>query len=86
MKYFITIMVLIFSCSAFSAAKWDEAGCGRIEAGVGQLIGASESMRGLSEAAGRDGDYEGEEELRNRQMDYLEQAENWSSIYSAFCK
>jgi hypothetical protein len=43
-------------------------------------------MRGLSEAAGRDGDYEGEEELRKRQMDYLEQAENWSSIYSAFCK
>ena len=86
MKYLITIMVFIFSCSAFSAAKWDEAGCGRIEAGVGQLIGASESMRGLSEAAGRDGDYEGEEELRNRQMDYLEQAENWSSIYSAFCK
>jgi len=86
MKYLITTMIFIFSCSAFSAAKWDEAGCGRIEAGVGQLIGASESMRGLSEAAGRDGDYEGEEELRNRQMDYLEQAENWSSIYSAFCK
>ena len=86
MKYLITTMIFIFSCSAFSAAKWDEAGCGRIEAGVGQLIGASESMRGLSEAAGRDGDYEGEEELRNRQMDYLEHAENWSSIYSAFCK
>ena len=86
MKYLITTMIFIFSCSSFSAAKWDEAGCGRIEAGVGQLIGASESMRGLSEAAGRDGDYEGEEELRNRQMDYLEQAENWSSIYSAFCK
>ena len=86
MKYLITTMIFIFSCSAFSAAKWDEAGCGRIEAGVGQLIGASESMRGLSEAAGRDGDYEGEEELRNRQMDYLEQAENWASIYSAFCK
>ena len=86
MKYLITTMIFIFSCSAFSAAKWDEAGCGRIEAGVGQLIGASESMKGLSEAAGRDGDYEGEEELRNRQMDYLEQAENWSSIYSAFCK
>tara|TARA_B100001179_G_scaffold151654_1_gene110262 strand:- start:74 stop:334 length:261 start_codon:yes stop_codon:yes gene_type:complete len=86
MKYLITTMIFIFSCSAFSAAKWDEAGCGRIEAGVGQLIGVSESMRGLSEAAGRDGDYEGEEELRNRQMDYLEQAENWSSIYSAFCK
>ena len=86
MKYLITTMIFIFSCSAFSAAKWDEAGCGRIEAGVVQLIGASESMRGLSEAAGRDGDYEGEEELRNRQMDYLEQAENWSSIYSAFCK
>ena len=86
MKYLITTMIFIFSCYAFSAAKWDEAGCGRIEAGVGQLIGASESMRGLSEAAGRDGDYEGEEELRNRQMDYLEQAENWSSIYSAFCK
>ena len=86
MKYLITIMVFIFSCSAFSDAKWDEAGCGRIEAGVGQLIGASESMRGLSEAAGRDGNYEGEEELRKRQMDYLEQAENWSSIYSAFCK
>ena len=86
MKYLITTMIFIFSCSAFSAAKWDEAGCGRIEAGVGQLIGASESIRGLSEAAGRDGDYEGEEELRNRQMDYLEQAENWSSIYSAFCK
>ena len=86
MKYLITTMIFIFSCSAFSAAKWDEAGCGRIEAGVGQLIGASESMRGLSEAAGRDGDYEGEEELRNRQMDFLEQAENWSSIYSAFCK
>ena len=86
MKYLITTMIFIFSCSAFSAAKWDEAGCGRIEAGVGQLIGASESMRGLSEAAGRDGDYEGEHELRNRQIDYLEQAENWSSIYSAFCK
>ena len=86
MKYLITTMIFIFSCSAFSAAKWDEAGCGRIEAGVGQLIGASESMRGLSEAGGRDGDYEGEEELRKRQMDYLEQAENWSSIYSAFCK
>ena len=86
MKYLITTMIFIFSCSAFSAAKWDEAGCGRIEAGVGQLIGAPESMRGLSEAAGRDGDYEGEEELRKRQMDYLEQAENWSSIYSAFCK
>ena len=86
MNYLITTMIFIFSCSAFSAAKWDEAGCGRIEAGVGQLIGVSESMRGLSEAAGRDGDYEGEEELRNRQMDYLEQAENWSSIYSAFCK
>ena len=86
MKYLITTMVFIFSCSAFSAAKWDEAGCGRIEAGVGQLIGASESMRGLSEAAGRAGDYKGEEELRKRQMDYLEQAENWSSIYSAFCK
>ena len=86
MKYLITTMIFIFSCYDFSAAKWDEAGCGRIEAGVGQLIGASESMRGLSEAAGRDGDYEGEEELRNRQMDYLEQAENWSSIYSAFCK
>ena len=86
MKYLITTMIFIFSCSAFSAAKWDEAGCGRIEAGVGQLIGASESMRGLSEAAGRDGDYEGEEELRKRQMDYLEEAENWSSIYSAFCK
>ena len=86
MKYLITTMIFIFSCSAFSAAKWDEAGCGRIEAGVGQLIGASESMRGLSEAAGRDGDYEGEEELRKRQMDYLELAENWSSIYSAFCK
>ena len=86
MKYLIATMVFIFSCSTFSAAKWDEAGCGRIEAGVGQLIGASESMRGLSEAAGRDGDYKGEEELRKRQMDYLEQAENWSSIYSAFCK
>ena len=86
MKYLITTMIFIFSCSAFSAAKWDEAGCGRIEAGVGQLNGASESMRGRSEAAGRDGDYEGEEELRNRQMDFLEQAENWSSIYSAFCK
>ena len=86
MKYLITIMVFIFSCSAFSAAKWDEAGCGRIEAGVGQLIGASESMRGLSEAAGRAGAYDGEEVLRKRQMDYLEQAENWSSIYSAFCK
>ena len=46
MKYLIATMVFIFSCSTFSAAKWDEAGCGRIEAGVGQLIGASESMRG----------------------------------------
>jgi hypothetical protein len=43
-------------------------------------------MRGLSESAGRDGDSEGEEELRKMQMLYLEQAENWSSIYSAFCK
>ena len=86
MKYLIATMVFIFSCSTFSAAKWDEAGCGRIEAGVGHLIGASESMRGLSEAAGRDGDSEGEEELRKMQMLYLEQAENWSSIYSAFCK
>ena len=40
-------------------------------------------MRGLSEAAGKDGDSEGEEELRKMQMLYLEQAENWSSIYSA---
>ena len=86
MKYLIATMVFIFSCSTFSAAKWDEAGCARIEAGVGQLIGASESMRGLSEAAGKDGDSEGEEELRKMQMLYLEQAESWSSIYSAFCK
>ena len=86
MKYLITTMIFIFSCSAFSAAKWDEAGCGRIEAGVGQLIGASESMKGLSEAAGKNGDSEGEEVLRKMQMLYLEQAENWSSIYSAFCK
>ena len=43
-------------------------------------------MRGLSEEAGKEGDSEGEEELRNMQMLYLEQAENWASIYSAFCK
>ena len=86
MKYLIATMVFIFSCSAFSAAKWDEAGCGRIEAGVGQLIGASESMRGLSEGECKDGYSGAEKELREMQLFFLESAGHWSTIYSSFCK
>ena len=43
-------------------------------------------MRGLSEAAGKDGDPEGEKELRDLQSYFLESASNWATIYSTFCK
>tara|TARA_Y100000590_G_C15722279_1_gene1013908 strand:+ start:2976 stop:3236 length:261 start_codon:yes stop_codon:yes gene_type:complete len=86
MKYIFFTLILITSLTVSSAAKWDKPGCNRIEAGVGQLIGASESMRGLSEGAGRDGDSEAENELREMQLFYLESASYWSTIYAAFCK
>jgi len=86
MKLILTILVVVFSSSNFAAAKWEERGCGRIELGVSQLIGASETMRGLSEAAGKDGDPEGEKELRDLQSYFLESASNWATIYSTFCK
>ena len=80
------MVLFTFATSNFAAAKWDKEGCSRIEAGVGSLIAASEAMRGLSEAAGRDDDSKAEKELRGEQLYYLESANHWSSIYSAFCK
>tara|TARA_Y100001970_G_scaffold276640_1_gene379622 strand:+ start:310 stop:570 length:261 start_codon:yes stop_codon:yes gene_type:complete len=86
MRYIILISVLITSLSVSSAARWEDKGCGRIEAGVGQLIAASESMRGLSEGAAKDGDSGAEKELREMQLFFLESAGHWSTIYSSFCK
>ena len=86
MKYVFLTLTLVISLSISSAAKWDNPGCNRIEAGVGQLMAASESMRGLSEGAGSDGDSEAEEELREMQLYYLESASYWSTIYATFCK
>ena len=86
MRYIFLTSVLIASLSVSSDARWEEKGCARIEAGVGQLIATSESMRGLSEGAGKDGDLGAEKELREMQLFFLESAGHWSTIYSTFCK